>query len=206
MAEFVRKYKRTSRCSGLDPNDRDYDRKLEIRLKRIDPAVLDELLRDEDFEGFLPAKAPRSGPRPEHIHGLLMLPAFDERGFLPPGIHPAGGAELAARFGVQSELRRSQLESIGWMLQMAKLAGVCRIILNGSFVTDTIEPNDVDCVLLLQSGAPRSRKALLELRAGLPFLDMKLVAEEEFHEYVNVIYATDRDGTTKGVVELIQWN
>jgi hypothetical protein len=34
------------------------------------------------------------------------------------------------------------------MVEQAHKAGVMRIVLNGSFVTDIMEPNDVDCVLL----------------------------------------------------------
>jgi len=41
-----------------------------------------------------------------------MLPPFDESGLLPSGIHPAMLAEIAARFGRFSELRRVQMEGI----------------------------------------------------------------------------------------------
>jgi hypothetical protein len=132
-----------------------------------------------------------------------MIPAFDESGFLPPGVHPAALAEIAARFGVGSELRRVQMESIGWMVETAVRAGVRRIVLNGSFTTDTIEPNDVDCVLLFVAGERRDRAAIDELRDGLPFLDMKLVGQEDFDEFVNVTFGTDRAGIPKGMIEVI---
>jgi hypothetical protein len=77
-----------------------------------------------------------------------MIPPFDDSGFLPPGIHPATLAEIDARFGVQSELRRMHIESIRRMVELAARTGVRRIVLNGSFVTDIMEPNDVDCLLL----------------------------------------------------------
>jgi hypothetical protein len=41
-----------------------------------------------------------------------MIPPFDDLGCLPPGIHSATLAEVEARFGVQSELRRVQMESV----------------------------------------------------------------------------------------------
>jgi hypothetical protein len=41
------------------------------------------------------------------------------------------------------------MESVGWLIDLAARAGVARIVLNGSFVTNIIEPNDVDCVLLI---------------------------------------------------------
>jgi hypothetical protein len=132
-----------------------------------------------------------------------MIPVFDEFGCLPPGIHPATLDEIDARFGRQSELRRVQMESMRWMVDLAVKAGAARIILNGSFVTDIIEPNDVDCVLLFLPGNYRDPVALRELRDGLPFLEMKLVGQEDFDEFVYTIFATDRMGYAKGMVEVI---
>lgn len=73
-------------------------------------------------------------------------------GYLPPGIHPTTLDEIAERFGHDSELRRVQMESVRWLIDLARQAGVLRIVLNGSFVTDVLEPNDVDCVLLIEAG------------------------------------------------------
>jgi hypothetical protein len=131
-----------------------------------------------------------------------MIPPFDESGCLPPGIHVATLAEIEARFGASCELRRVQMESIRWMIDLAKRAGVQRIVLNGSFVTDIMEPNDVDCVLLFQAGRRKDRAAFKELRDGLPFLDIALVGPQEFEEFVGEIFATDRAGTRKGMVEV----
>lgn len=51
IGEFMREYGRKKRPNGFDPNDRQYDRKLQATVKRMDPAELDEMLRgdvDED--------------------------------------------------------------------------------------------------------------------------------------------------------------
>ena len=64
------------------------------------------------------------------------------------------------------------MESVRWMVGSAVRAGVQRIVLNGSFVTDIMEPNDVDCVLLIGRGFPADAAAEAELNAGLPFLEM----------------------------------
>ncbi len=66
------------------------------------------------------------------------------------------------------------MESVRWMVNLAHRAGVQRIVLNGSFVTDIMEPNDVDCVLLVGRGFPADSLAEAELVAGLPFLEIKL--------------------------------
>ena len=67
-----------------------------------------------------------------------MIPPFDDSGCLPPGVHPATLDEIEARFGRESELRRVQMESVCWMVDLPKRAGVQRIVLNGSFVSDII--------------------------------------------------------------------
>ena len=132
-----------------------------------------------------------------------MIPPLGNSGYLPPGVHPATLAEVEERFGGASELRRVQMESVRWMIDLAKRAGVQRIILNGSFVTDIIEPNDVDCVVLMSSRKLLDAKAFRELRAGLPFMDLAIVRSiKRFDEYVNGIFATDRSGMHKGMIEV----
>jgi hypothetical protein len=134
-----------------------------------------------------------------------MIPAYDEFGNLPPGIHPATLEEIDARFGQVSELRRAQMDSVRWMMDLARRAGVKRIVLNGSFVSDIIEPNDVDCVLLA-SELVIDLKAESEILQGLPFLDIYLVGPDEFAEFVYVSFASDRFRTPKGMIEVIEWN
>lgn len=61
---------------------------------------------------------------------------------------------MSGRDGCESELRRVQLESLRWLVDLARRAGVARLIINGSFVTEVFEPNDVDCALLIGAGFP----------------------------------------------------
>lgn len=132
-----------------------------------------------------------------------MIPHFEESGFRPPGIHAAALPEIEERFGRQSEVRRVQMESIRWMVELALRAGVQRIVLNGSFVTDIMEPNDVDCALLIERGYPKDPAADAELRAGLPFLDIERVRRRRFENLVDAFFATDRFEAPKGMVEII---
>jgi hypothetical protein len=76
-------------------------------------------------------------------------------------------------------------------------------VVNGSFVTDKWEPNDVDCVLLRGPAFPQDDTADAELWAGLPFVQLAVVGPEEFELCVEQIYATDRYGHPKGMVEVI---
>ena len=108
-----------------------------------------------------------------------MIPLFDDNGYLPPGVHPATLDEIKDRFGSESELRRVQMESLNWLVELARRAGVARLVINGSFTTNAFEPNDVDCVLLIEDVFPATR----------------LLVEKFF--------ATDRHLVNKGMVEVI---
>lgn len=88
------------------------------------------------------------------------------------------------------------------MVELAVRAGVQRIVLNGSFVTDIMEPNDVDCVLLLAADYPRDAAASDELAEGLPFLEILRVDEQGFDRLVHRFFAADRHGTAKGMIEV----
>ena len=133
-----------------------------------------------------------------------MIPPFDEHGYLPPGVHTATLEEVEARFGSGSELRRVQAESLRWLVDVARRAGVLRLIINGSFVTDVLEPHDVDCVLLIGAGFPDDQAAEAELVAGLPFLELSLVGQADFDVLVKEFFATDRHSLAKGMVEVVQ--
>lgn len=130
-----------------------------------------------------------------------MIPTFTDEGVLPAGVHPATVDEIEERFGRGSELRRVQMESVRWMVAVARRAGVRRIVLNGSFTTDIVEPNDVDCVLLIGEGGDPGAED--ELRDGTPFLDVSLVRQQAFDSLVYGFFSTDRFMSPKGVVELI---
>ena len=132
-----------------------------------------------------------------------MIPPFNEHGYLPTGVHQATVDEVDVRFGRESEVRRVQMESLRWLADLARRVGVERLVINGSFVTDLLEPNDVDCVLLIGAGFPRDLIAEAELLAGLPLLEINLVNQADFDLLVDNFFATDRHSVGKGMVEVI---
>lgn len=131
-----------------------------------------------------------------------MIPDFNEHGYLPPGVHRATLDEIEERFGRATEIRRAQMQSLHWLVDLARRAGIERLIANGSFVTDVLEPNDVDCVLLMGATFPRERSAASELCAGLPFVHMQLVGSKRFEFFVNTFFAADSRDNPKGVIEV----
>ena len=132
-----------------------------------------------------------------------MIPPFDDVGNLPPGIHPATLDEIEARFGRASEIREAQMQSVRWMVHLAVRVGIKQIILNGSFVTDIIEPNDVDCLLVISDQYPIDSAADAELDGGLPYLDIQIGGEEEFAFFATWRFANSRDNEPKGMIEVV---
>ena len=131
-----------------------------------------------------------------------MIPPYDEHGYLPPGVHLASLDEVADRFGMESEIRRVQIDSLRWLIDLCRRAGIERLVINGSFTTDIAEPNDVDCVVLMGSNYPCDREAETELISGLPFLELSLVNQDDFDLLVETFFATDRHSIAKGMVEI----
>jgi hypothetical protein len=132
-----------------------------------------------------------------------MIPEFNVDGYLPPGIHRATLEEIGKRFGQESEVRQAQMESLHWLVDLARRAGAQRIVVNGSFVTDKFEPNDVDCVMLIGADFPHDRAAEAELLVGLPFINLELVDEEAFRQFTERTFATDRNLVPKGMIEVV---
>jgi len=132
-----------------------------------------------------------------------MIPPYNDNGYLPPGIHRATLEEIAARFGQESAVREVQMESLRWLVALATKARVQRIIVNASFVTEKLEPNDVDCVLLIGPDFPSNAAAEAELLTGLPFINMELVDPAAFRQFTERTFATDRNMVPKGMVEIV---
>ena len=72
-----------------------------------------------------------------------MLPPFDERGNLPPGIYETTWTQFENRFGFNSH-RRNMLQGLRTSLQLLGKANVERVYLGGSFVSNKEYPNDFD--------------------------------------------------------------
>jgi len=80
----------------------------------------------------------------------MPIPAFDEHGLLPVGVHDCTLDEIRLRFGAfQASDRRPQLwVRLKEFLAEAKASGiVVSVVVDGSFVTVEPEPNDIDLIV-----------------------------------------------------------
>jgi hypothetical protein len=94
-----------------------------------------------------------------------MIPAFDHRGLLPPGIHAvAGWDEVVRHFGFTAH--REMLLAKARQFMRSELAAVgagLELCVGGGFVTDKPAPRDIDCTIALPLSQLASRIELLRL-------------------------------------------
>jgi hypothetical protein len=133
-----------------------------------------------------------------------MLPPFDDIGHLPSGIHLCTVAELVARFGNGSEERETEISELLDFIEAARVAGVRRLLVNGSFVTGKLAPNDVDVVFLPGPDYPRQSKQLESDELVWPFLQVIVASDDaDLVAWATRHFATDKRRRPKGVVEVI---
>ncbi len=120
-----------------------------------------------------------------------MLPAFDDLGNLPPGIHRCSVAELVARFGSGSDEREAEISELLRFIEAGKTAGVRGLLVNGSFVTGKLSPNDVDVVFLPGSAYPGPGQKLDSEELVWPFLQIIVAADDaDFEPHVVPSWST----------------
>ncbi|HUE75098.1 MAG TPA: hypothetical protein VMP01_29790 [Pirellulaceae bacterium] len=134
-----------------------------------------------------------------------MIPALDDYGNLPAGIHRATLEELVAAFGSGSPEREVQASELVEFVQWAITAGIRRIIVNGSFVTGKLSPNDVDVIVLPGPEYPMDTMDNEVIHDSVwPFLQIIFAADDaDLERWANEDFGTDRRQRPKGVVELI---
>ncbi len=81
----------------------------------------------------------------------MALPAFDEHRLSPAGIHDCDLEEIARAFGRfrRTDCRQDLMRRLRMFVGEAKsVVKTGSIIIDGSFVTDIDEPNDVDLIVV----------------------------------------------------------
>jgi len=140
-----------------------------------------------------------------------MIPAFRPDGYLPEGVHLASEAELTFRFGSTSPRRRRLALRVRRWIELAHAVGATRLLIDGSFVTEKSDPDDVDAVILLPpdfyNQVRRGVDAALDLEGMLltrrPEELFGAEDETDFDEWAEFFSRTrEFDGRRKGLVEI----
>ncbi len=144
----------------------------------------------------------------------MPLPEFNSDGDLPIGVHTAIVPEVLARFGQGSVQRSAVAERLHRVYELVVSTNqLSRFVVFGSFVTDTVDPRDVDIVLLMNDDfdmqAVTGEAALVfhHLEADAHFgasvfwttCSGALGGEQAMIEY----WQMRRDGRRRGIVEIL---
>lgn len=143
-----------------------------------------------------------------------MLPALNQDGNLPEGIHVATEDEVFARFATPSARRQWLGEQLRRLLALAKSTGqLARVFLWGSFVTSKEIPNDLDVLFVMDTGfavegVPAQAQVVFDhVRARLRFhadifWTKASLDPQVLHLWLDT-YQTGKDFTRRGIVEVI---
>lgn len=143
---------------------------------------------------------------------------LNEHGLLPPGIHDLSLDQIDALFGgfQRSERRMNLINRLRELVaQVGSFSFARHLIVDGSFITSKAEPNDIDIVFVVASGAlpmkvpvnPFEYNALSARRLKKAYqFDVFVVPEgsEAYDHYVSYFARLKEgpDGVTKGLVRL----
>lgn len=148
---------------------------------------------------------------PSMIYYWVMIPPFRADGYLPEGVHAATEAEVTFRFGSASRRRQRLVLRVRRWIELAREIGALRLLVDGSFITEKLDPHDVDAVILLppdfEEQIGKDIAAALELEQMLlTHRPEELFAAEDhtdWDEWIEFFGRTrELDGRRKGLVEI----
>lgn len=138
---------------------------------------------------------------------MMSIPALQKNGELPTGEHQASLDEIEKAYGLSNDRRKSLM----WGLREAacnfKLSGVKTLWVDGSFITDKENPNDIDgCweyipsvnIKILDPVFIGTRKEIKE-KYGLDFFIANFIETESGLPFPK-FFQINRDGRQKGII------
>ena len=145
----------------------------------------------------------------------MTLPPFQESGDLPEGIHAAKFEDIVSRFGIGSTRREDVTANLDRIYRLARKTGsLDRFIIFGSYITDKLEPNDVDVILVMYDEFDHRachpdelalfdhRRASDELGASCFWIRPTMLLGESLEEFI-AGWSVKREGGRRGIVEVI---
>ena len=155
---------------------------------------------------------------PDHRKGAApvadtsAIPAFDDSGNLPPGVHPAKLSDVGTRL-TWTTRRRQLFDGLTRAIANLASAGVRKVWIDGSFATAKDEPADIDGCWEYCAGVDLEKldAAFLDLSPpreamkreyGVDFLIAHARPQNARNRSVIEFFQLDRDGKPKGIVLL----
>lgn len=147
----------------------------------------------------------------------MPLPSLNEGGDLPPGVYQSTLSETLDYFGAGTDRRKILSRRLERIYHLAQATDhLSRFVIFGSFVTDKVEPNDIDVLLLMEDTfdiAQLTGESRLLFEHGTAqdyfgasvFWLRRLAVLDDEQSAINH-WQIKRDGTRRGIVEIIaEW-
>lgn len=148
----------------------------------------------------------------------MTIPPFDENGNLPPGIHYCTWDEFIDRF--ETTPRRVRLiRGLIKAMKHLQAAGCRTFYINGSFVTDKLDPGDFDAcwdidgvdIDYLRANAPTllnyyDRRLEQKIKYKGEIFPSEMIADEIGRSFFE-IFQVDQEENRKGIIaiDLMRW-
>jgi len=141
----------------------------------------------------------------------MAIPDFRDDGRLPDGLHPASESEVTFRFGSATPRRRRLSLRLRRWIALARAVHAKRFLVDGSFVTATPDPQDVDAVVWLEDDfstrVSRGDVEAVELEMMLLTRQPEEIyaagTQRDWEDWVQYFSLTrEADGRRKGLVEV----
>lgn len=147
----------------------------------------------------------------------MSIPTLTTGGELPPGIHMATLEEVDAIFGTANERRQMLMKGLKKALALLEKGNVSKVFIDGSFVSDKDEPNDIDgCWSTISADASKLDSRFWDFKDEVDFQNKRLSLKQEFgiDFFIAEIsegdsgrpfpefFQTNRDGGAKGIIEV----
>jgi len=137
-----------------------------------------------------------------------MIPEFDRRGYLPPGVHEADWEEFQT-----NAHRKALVAKMTALIDHLKAVGCKSLFIDGSFVTGKEMPNDYDACWdvtgvkfesvdpLLLDGSDEGKSGIEAKYGGdiRPDKFSPLESDATYFEFFQI----DRNGEPKGIIQLV---
>lgn len=145
----------------------------------------------------------------------MSLPPFTGVGDLPPGVHRASLHEVLDCFGAGSRQRMAVAERLERVYRLARATGqLARFVVFGSFVTDKVEPHDVDVFLVMDdmfdAGTLSNETALVfdhaaaDAHFGASVFWVRRLAAFGGEQAAVEYWQVKREGGHRGIVEITE--
>ena len=146
----------------------------------------------------------------------MAIPAFNNNGDLPIGVHPATLEAVVERFGHGTPQREDVTSTLVRVYGIAARTGkLKRFVLFGSYVTTKSAPNDIDIILIMRDdfceqdytdellGVLNHQRAQSELGASVFWIRSSSILLESVDEFV-AHWQLKRNLTRRGIVEIVE--